>query len=236
MKVTSKFTLAVVGVLLALLTLARPALAAGGPDHDAYVKEGEQDTNYDLDDLAVSGSTSACNPTDTSYLGWDLSSVGSDAVVDTVVLTLTTHYASNADSATLGLYETGDAWDETTLTAANAPALGALIETRAAPSATGEMVTFSSPALRDYVAAQASGDDRVSFALRFTGGCAAGASVVIFEDAESASGTPTLVIFDTNAVEVAAFGVRGQATLTLLVLGLLLAGFVGSRHVSAARA
>ena len=133
----------------------------------------------------------------------------------------------------LSLYETGDGWTEDTLTWNNKPAVGALIETHAAPTAGGQTVVFNSTALVNYVDGQAAGDNVASFALRFSSGCSAGVSLVIFEDEESQSNEPDLQLLDPTAVQLHSLQTVGSGAswgtalaFTISVVGLASLGWL----------
>ena len=156
---------------------------AVGPD--IFVRITQPEVNFDAGYLSVAASTSACTPTDIAYIHWDLGDIPTTAYVHTATLTLTANYATGAEGVLLGLYETDSGWQEETLTWATSPALGALLETRPAPTANGQTVTFDSAALRDYLNGKInSGVGQASFALRFTGGCRLFA-LARFDDRES---------------------------------------------------
>ncbi len=163
---------------------------AAGPD--AFVRITQPEVNFDAGYLSVAASTNACNPTDVAYVQWDLSDIPTTAYVHTATLTLTANYATGTNGVLLGLYETDSGWQEETLTWAMSPTPGALLETRPAPTADGQTVTFDSAALRDYLNGKIrSGAGEVSFALRFTEGCRLFA-LARFDDRESALAAPAM--------------------------------------------
>ncbi len=189
-----RLLLSMVFVVLGILLLTEGVLAeeggAAGPDTFARITQ--PDTNFDVQYLSVAASTSACNPTDITYVYWDLTGITNTAVVHIASLTLTTNYASGTDGVILGLYAVESGWHEETLTWATAPALGALIETRPAPTAAGQPVTFNSAALIAYLNSKVrSGADHASFALRFTEGCSLFA-LARFDDRDSGLASPTM--------------------------------------------
>ncbi len=200
------------------------AIVSGWPSGDAYVDVNEPDTNYNANALEVSASGTSCEPTSYTYMQWDLTGIN-PALITTATLTLTVTGQLNAVGASLTLYETTDGWDETTLTANNAPAVGAQIETQPVPNV-GQVVTFNSTALRDYVKNQANADAVVSFVLRFSSGCVQGLTVAVFADRENTtpSHRPYLLIQGPNAVKVSALGALGfivqWPTIGLLVLAV----------------
>ena len=234
----------VVLLVTALAANVALALGSGPPSDDAYVDINTPSTPHDDDELEVRASNTACDPTYIVYLKWDLSDIPDGTSVHTATLTLTTSSASNSSGASITLYEAADVyaatstpWEEEGLTYSNAPdiAVGTPIETQAAPTAGGQALIFSSTALRDYVNAQAAGDNVASFALRFSGGCPTGLTAVVFEDRESPVNGPHLQLLNTNAVRQHSFQASGltyQWTVAgmLTILGLVTIGrFVAKR-------
>ncbi|HOU11888.1 MAG TPA: DNRLRE domain-containing protein [Anaerolineae bacterium] len=232
-----------IAILLAFLVVVLTtrgvwAIASGLPSHDAYVDVNAPTENFDDNELEVDASGSLCEPTMIVYMQWDLSSIADTVTISTATLTLTTVLPpQNTSGVSLTLYETSDGWNEATLTKNNAPAVGAAIETRPAPTANGETVVFNSSALRSYIAAQAlgSGDNKASFALQFSGACTAGLTVAVFADRENLSvGGPNLQLRGPNAVKRStfnSFGLAAQGPIVgLLVLGVL-GGLVWRRRV-----
>jgi hypothetical protein len=127
-----------------LLAISVLALASGPPNHDSFVRSTAGDANFNGQSLSTYGSTSACTLTDWSFMQWDLSSIPAGETVQTATLSLTTTAFYNVlGTTTLTLYQTGDSWNETTLTKNNAPALGSAIETVAAPTAIGQVVILA---------------------------------------------------------------------------------------------
>ncbi len=193
-RVMKRLLLSIVIIGLGLLLLAEGVLAeeggAAGPD--VFVRITQPAVNFDAAYLSVAASTSACNPTDVTYVHWDLSDIPTTAFVHTATLTLTANYATGTNGVVLGLYETESGWQEETLTWVSSPTLGALIETRLAPTANGQTVTFDSAALRNYLNSKIdSGAGEASFALRFTEGCRLFA-LARFDDRESGLAGPAM--------------------------------------------
>lgn len=179
------------GLLLAEGVLSEEGGAAGP---DVFVRITQPGVNFNAAYLSVAASTSACNPTDVTYVHWDLSEIPTTAFVHNASLTLTANYATGTDGVVLGLYETESGWLEETLTWATSPALGALIETRPAPTTSGQAVTFNSAALRNYLNSKiGSGVGQASFALRFTEGCRLFA-LARFDDRESGITGPAMYL------------------------------------------
>lgn len=172
------------------------ASVSNPPAHDTYVRATSPGENFDGKDLSVVASTANCNPTDITYLQWDLSGIGDNQVVISATLTLTATAALGTSSARLSLYKTGDNWTEDALTHNTAPAVGTLIETIVAPPPgsppSPAVITFNSAALAAYVDGQADGDKVASFALRFSSGCSTVFTGVLFEDAEDSVNGPHL--------------------------------------------
>jgi hypothetical protein len=164
------------------------------PLHDASTRITDANANFNGGGLSIVGSTSACNPTDSAYLQWDLSSVPDDTSIETASITLTTEFVSKAASATLGLYTTQDNWSETTITEHTAPATGNLLMSVAAPNSATQTIIFQNATLLNFLNQEAAGDDIASFVLRFSGDCAEGISLAVFSDAEASSGKPVLQI------------------------------------------
>jgi len=154
--------LTVVSIIVLMSTLAATgvlALASGLPSHDSFVRSTSADTNFNGQGLSTYGSTSACTLTDWSYMQWDLSTVPAGETIQTAVLTLKTTASNNVLGATtLTLYQTTDSWTETGLTGSNAPSLGTAIQTVAAPTSIGQVVTFDATALATYLNSEAHGD------------------------------------------------------------------------------
>ena len=202
----------IVMVCSALLAEGVIALGLSTLDHDTFVRVTQPDTNFNGAYLSVAASTSACNATDVTYVRWNLSDIPTTGFVYTAALTLTANYASGTDGVLLGLYETESGWLEETLTWATSPAWGALIETRPAPTASGQTVTFDSAALRDYLNRTIrSGTGQASFALRFTEGCRLFA-LARFDDRESGpTGPATHLEYEIHIPDLAVHK-RGPAT------------------------
>lgn len=233
-------------LIVALTVSVVVALASGPPDNDSFVRTTSPGANFDTQDLSVAASSESCTPTETTYVQWDLTDIPGGETVNTATLTLTTVTVSgDTSSAMLSLSKTGDDWngtdassgDETTITSSNAPAVGDLIETQAAPTGSGQSVVFNSSSLASYINGEAAVDDIVSFALQFSSGCPAGVIVVIFEDAESAADQPDLQLRNPNAVRLQSLRATSASSewdmmweLGLSVLGLtLIGGLVGQR-------
>lgn len=190
----SLLLLLVVAMFSLLVVEGMRALGASPPDHDTFVRVTQVDTNFNTQKLSVAASTTSCNPTDITYLRWDLTDIPAAAVVYTASLTLMTSYTSNTSDVVLGLYETENGWQEETLTYQTAPALGALIETQPAPIVNGQTVTFDSVALVAYLNNRLSvGDGGASFALRFVEGCGIFA-LALFNDREISTASPNLYL------------------------------------------
>lgn len=225
--------IAVVGLLLAAGVHAVLAAASGLADQDTYVVASQPNNNYNGGDLAAAGSLPTCNPTYISYLQWDLVDVPGGATIGSAVITLTVRFTSGVQPGTLlSLYETGDyylstttLWTEGGLTFNNAPGAGTLIQSIPAPTAFPSVVTFNNAALATYLNNEAAGDDLASFALGISGTCSAGATIVGFEDSESASGGPMLLVQSPSAIEVRNARVQAEpqdvpASLPVFVLGV----------------
>lgn len=180
------------GLAVALTVSVVIALASRPPDHDSFVRSTDASSNFDDQGLSVSASSTSCAPTDTTYLQWNLSDVTAGATLASVQLAVTAKFAVNTSFAVLALHQTEDDWTEGTLTANNAPAVGALIETQTAPSAAGQTVTFNSADLATYINDQLAGDDVASFVLQFESGCVAGVTFVLLEDSSSGTDGPAL--------------------------------------------
>lgn len=223
-------SLKLIVLLTFLLTLVNVrgawALASGLPSDDTYIDVNDPETIWDDNDLEVRASTPSCNATTTVYMQWNVADIPGAATVATATLTLTTTVINNIVSGTtLTLYETGDNWAEETLTATLAPAPGAAITTQPAPTAAGQTVVFSGTALRDYIAAQASGDDKVSFALRLSGTCFDGTTMAVFADRENTTdGGPYLLLLNPNAVKQSALRISGLNAQWPIVGALILGG------------
>lgn len=179
------------GLLLVEGVLSEEGGAAGP---DAFVRITQPEMNFNAESLSVAASTNACNPTDVAYVHWDLSDIPTMGFVHNAALTLTANYATGTDNVILGLYETESGWQEETLAWATSPAVGALIETRPAPTEGGQTVTFNSAALRNYLITKIrSGAGEASFALRFTEGCRLFA-LARFDDRENGLTGPVMYL------------------------------------------
>jgi hypothetical protein len=197
--------------LIMILSLVAAASAAPfiNPSDDTFVRQSTPAGNFNNTNLSVAGSTTACNVTDTTFLQWDLSSVPDSQTVADASLTLTLVSRSFTGSPAISLYEAGDdylnttnVWDETGLTANNAPSpLGNILDTKPAPTVAGQTIVFNSAALATYLNNQVHGDNIVSFALRFST-CTGILQVSVFEDKEGTSGQPDLQMFSPTAVEI----------------------------------
>ena len=205
-------------ILIMMLLILLPVaivFAATVATEDSYVSatSGQTGTNFDGNNIQVaSSSVGSCVPSRTTYMKFNLSAVNGEVSNNTTSsnLTITANFVQSGSNGSLSLYRvTDDTWDETTITNANAPALGAEIMTAAVPSGTGSVV-FSSAALNTYLNEQSAfvgggdataGDNTASFALRITG-CTNLANVVQFNAQEIANG-PTLNLFNPTAVHIA---------------------------------
>jgi hypothetical protein len=230
-----------IAAILAAVTLVSDdalALASGPPSDDSYVDVNYGDDNYDGKDLVVAASTTACSPNTTIYLKWDLADVPDGTSIHTAILTLTTVDINNTSGARLTLYAVEDTyvgttipWEEEELTYDNAPTIsaGAAIETQDAPTAGGQVITFNSTALKDYVNAQAAGDNTASFALRFSSGCPSGWTVAGFEDRENVTNSPDLQLLNLNTVRWHTLRAGSPASCWALagVLGILVLPAIG---------
>lgn len=207
------------------------AYTSGPPTHDSYIDSVTSGIPHDDQDLGVAGSTSNCNPTNITYLQWDLSGIPDTETIASATLTLTTTYANNPTNATLTLYETGDGWTETGLTWNNAPALGSSIETVAGPTAAGQTVTFNSAALASYLDGEASGDNVASLAIQWTGTCHSLITLAVFEDRESGADGPYLLLQNPTAVNLVSFRATRPSPNTAISvflggIGIVLMGMV----------
>ncbi|HOT90751.1 MAG TPA: DNRLRE domain-containing protein [Anaerolineae bacterium] len=216
-------------LLTLLLTLVNTrgawALASGLPSDDAYVYDQEPADPHNGEELIVDASTTSCTASDIIYMQWDLADIRSNDI-HTATLTLTATYASSTGSAFLTLYETTDAWDETTLTLNNAPAVGTAIETRPAPTAVGQTVVFSGTNLLNYVTTAANGDKVVSFALRLSSGCSAYSGVYFRAKEYLSGGGPYLFLQGPNAVKHSGLRIAGLDAQWPIVGMLILGGLV----------
>ena len=172
-----------------------------------------------------------------TYLKWDLSDLAVTTEVDAVTLTLRANFVYGTQNADLSLYEAGDVyqgtatpWNESGLTYNNAPTVNwaAPLQTVAAPLSAGEIVSFESESLRDYVVNQADGDDQASLVLRLSGGCATLTAMGFDAREKSSDSPPSLLLSNPNAVRIAEFrgaapGLTGR-TVTILAACVLLAG------------
>lgn len=204
-------------LIVMLLTLLPVAIvfAATEAIQDSYVSttSGQTGTNFDGDNIQVASSNVAsCVASNTTYMKFDLSAVNGEVSNNTTSsnLTLTANFVQSGSNGVLSLYRiTDDTWTETTITNANAPALGTEIMTVSVPSGVGSVV-FSSAALNTYLNEQSAfvgggdataGDNTASFALRITG-CTGLVNIVRFNAQELANG-PTLNLFSPTAVHIA---------------------------------
>ncbi len=202
----------IIGLGLLLLVEGTLAEEGGAAGPDVFVRITQPEANFDAAYLSVAASTSTCNPTDVTYVRWNLSDIPTTAYIHTATLTLTANYATGTDGILLGLYETDSGWQEETLTWATSPPPGALIETRPAPTTGGQTVTFDSTALRDYLNGKIrSGASEANFALRFTAGCRLFA-LARFADRESGSTAPAMHLEYEIYVPDLTIDKRGPAT------------------------
>lgn len=216
--------LSVVMLFLSLLVVNSVlALASGPPKEDAYVTINEPDAPHNELLLQVSGNPKdpmnpgECVISEIIYLKWNLSDIDipDSTLISTATLTLTTVLAQG--SGQLSLYAAGDvysgtstAWTENGLTYTNRPTVEwqSPLATIPVPT-TGQIVTFSSPALKDYLIAQATGDNTASFALSFNT-CSSSLVMTAFwaysdKEGNYNSDGPHLLLLDPNAVELHSF-------------------------------
>lgn len=210
-------------LLMLVNTRGAWALASGLPSDDAYIYDQEPDTTHNEDELIVDASTPSCIPSDIIYLQWDLTNIRSTDI-HTATLTLTAISASSTGGVSLTLYETGNSWDEATLTWNTAPGLGNSIATQPAPTAAGQTVIFSGMNLQNYVTNAANGDKVVSFALRFSSGCSMYSMASFRAKEHSSGGGPYLSLQGPNAVEESALRVAGLELQWPIIAALVLGG------------
>lgn len=231
---------------LVMLLFASVVFAAGVLTDDAYVRGTSPGTNYGQDIyLSLYGSTAACNLTDWSFIKFDLNGVTGEIGRATVTLTVAANPSSIQPGTTVTLYQVSDGWDEGSITAGTAPALGTVIQTLPAPTGNGQMLTFGdavgSSALSDYLATQAGGDKVASMALALTGTCGAQSSAVRFASSENTTvAVPTLNLYTPNSVTLTGSSAQQTNSLPLYAglgaLALVAAIGVGlSRRRTAAR-
>lgn len=214
-------------LLTLLLTLVNTrgawAIASGLPINDAYIYDQEPTIPHNGEELIVDAGTTSCTASSIIYMQWDLTNIRSTDI-HTATLTLAATYATSTSGAFLTLYETGDGWDETTLTWNNAPEVGNAIATQPAPTAAGQTVVFTGANLQDYVTAAANDDKVVSFALSFSSGCSI-YSMVSFKAAEySSGGGPYLLLQGPNAVNQSALRIAGLDAQWPIMGALVLGG------------
>lgn len=152
---------------------AAPAYAAPQipPTDDAVVDVNNPTTNFNdpVNDpvigLGYSNLLSFLS-TQEAVLQFDLSAIVTIADESDIVLTRFISASPSFDSVTVGLYETSDSWDETSVTWNTAPAVGALLQQiTITKNQTGE-IRFDNAAVGAYIEAQRTGDGIASFRLR----------------------------------------------------------------------
>ncbi len=177
---------------------ATPAYAAPQipPTDDTYVDWLNSDDNFDDNRLQTLFSSFGGTVTSTSdvLLQFDISIVTTPADESDVVLTIIRNVLGAATTfVTLGLYETSDGWDESTVTYAIAPPAGTLLQQITVnKEQTGE-IRFDNAAVGAYIETQRTNNASiVSFRLRID---AANSSLpfdaggLVFEDKENTGGT-----------------------------------------------
>ncbi len=217
--------------LLLVFTLVTVASASGTILADVDVRQTGTPTVENNTRLTVGSSyVSACNPSYTIYLKWNVSDV-TTAAKDTSTLKLKVDIFGGA-SGNLALYEVSDtSWTEGTISASAPPALAANpITTVPVPTAAGQNITFTGSALADYINKQSAhvggtdtiaGPDILSLAVRIIDCTTFDNSIAFF----SSTGTtpPVLSVMNPTAVSLSTFAAAGPATNWLLIAGLGLA-------------
>ncbi len=210
--------------LLAILTLVTivgivsttSVLAAGSgpPAMDAWTDINQPTTPQNTVNLWVRGSTSACTPTNRTYLKWDVTGITKTITDASMTLVINGLSGNFPNPHQIILYQvTNDAWDEATLIWNNQPAIGAAIQTITV-TAVGQ-VMFNDPALAAYVDAQAKGDGFASFAIDMTGDCTAGSTGVRFDSKDTTTGTKPYLSLSANAVEMSTASAQQNNSLPL---------------------
>ena len=146
------------------------------PSHDTFVDLNLPSTNFDDQRLELTYSNfPAFSATRWSLLRFDLSAITNPADRSLLVLELVENNLPAGASVDLALYSVADdAWDESTLTQASAPAPGTLLQTMTINAGFSGGVQFGDPTashpVGDYIEAERTGDRTVSFLLRLDGG------------------------------------------------------------------
>lgn len=247
-------TLRVLTLAMLFVTLvAGNALAAPlPPEADTFVDHqvANQTTNYDGDELRLSGSYQGgvCTATRTILLRWNLAAVDREIASAEINLTTADSGSNNAANQQVTLFKVAnDTWDETTVTYQTGVVVGdpigpAVTLPNVSPIPAGQVVTFSGSALVTYLNQEAgtisggTGDNLASFAVRFT--TCATTSTQWFQDKEGGSVAPTLAMFGPNAVKVSETAATPASTFPLYAgLGavalILVAGLAISRRRTA---
>lgn len=229
--------------LLAILTLvtvfgimsATGVLAAGSgpPAQDGWVDINAPTVINNTVNLWARGSTTACTPTNRTYLKWDLTGVTSTIANATITLNINGLSGDFPNPHNITLYQvTNDAWDETTLTWNNSPTIGSAIQTQTV-TVVGQVI-FNDPLLAAFLDAQAKGDHVASFAIDMTGNCTAGSVGARFDSKEATTGAkPNLSISNPNAVDMST--ASAQQSSWLLYAGLAAVALVVVAGVTISR-
>jgi hypothetical protein len=183
-----------------------------------------------------------CVDTRTTYLKFSLTTVAPGTVLAPTSQLVLTRSGAVGSSYTVGLYETTNAWTESSDNT-GFPPVGNLIGSAVAlPASNGATATFTGQALATYVQnANVAPDDAVSFAVRLVsaGSCPTGAqSLVLYsQDQANAALAPTLSLFP-NAVTLSTFRPADPAVNWPLIVGLavLAVAVVGGCVVTRRRA
>jgi hypothetical protein len=194
-------------LLVTLLALTAFGIASaagtGVPIADTYTNINAADTAYGTETqlwATLSGNNGICTTTRITYLQWDLSNLAGTSLGSASIQLTRTGGTSNPQNYTVGLYEVGNGWTETS-TWNTAPQPTTLIESKPFPTANGEKVTFNSTAFVDSLQGKLGGT--ASYAIQFVqpGGCSSTVSV-IFGSRESGANAPALAAATPTAVEV----------------------------------
>ncbi|MCB9434561.1 MAG: hypothetical protein H6668_21560 [Ardenticatenaceae bacterium] len=171
------------------------------------------DAVTDNNNLRIAGSNGgSCSTTLVTLVKFSVSEIVDSSVIDTATVSFTVQNTGFAGTpVSLALYEAGDSWGESDLAIIVDPAdansiVGAALNsslTFNAPPGDASTIQFpTSTQLRDYLRAQADGDDVVSIAVRMTG-CPTGTSIIRLEDSEGGiSVAPVLTMLNPTAIQL----------------------------------
>ncbi len=155
--------------------------------YDAFVDPNNPTTNYDGARLEVTYSNFPnFTATRRTLLQFNLSGESTKLSTTPVAVHVVENNLPAGASVKLGLYTLVDSWEETTVTFANQPAVGELLQTVDVAAGFTGRVKFDAATVSAYLEAQRTSDNKAAFLLQLDGGSGSlgFAGNLLFEDHE----------------------------------------------------